>query len=246
LVSPFGFAVRTIARPIRLQYPDAVYHVMARGNQGREVFLDHQNRQQSLATLVETCAKTGWSIHAYVLLANHYHLLLQTPEPNLVAGMKWLQGTYGLGIKARRKELEQQWQALRRGWYVGDKTFAQQLEGYLDGGLQGRQRESFSGPAKASHDVPAAERALARGMAWLGLSEEGLRQLPKAAAEKVVLAWWVRQRTTVPLRWVAERLAMGHYNRVTQAVSRMRRRPVAKLEKLRRKLCDALDPSAKH
>ena len=51
----------------------------------------------------------------------------------------------------------------------------------------------------------------------------------------MVLAWWVRQRTTVPLRWVSERLGMGHYSRVTQAVSRMRRRPNRKLEQIRRK-----------
>jgi REP element-mobilizing transposase RayT len=42
----------------------------------------------------EACAKTGWRIHAYVLMGNHYHLLVETPEGNLVAGMKWLQGAY--------------------------------------------------------------------------------------------------------------------------------------------------------
>jgi hypothetical protein len=102
--------------------------------------------------------------------------------------------------------------------------------------MAGRKRESFSGAAKESHDQAAAERALPRGLAVLGLSEEGLGQLPKGAADKVVLAWWVRQRTTVPLRWVAERLAMRHYSRASQAVNRMQRRPGAKLEKLRRKL----------
>lgn len=50
-------------------------------------------------TLGEACAQTGWRVHAYVLMDNHYHLLLQTPEANLVAGMKWLQSTEGFDKK---------------------------------------------------------------------------------------------------------------------------------------------------
>ena len=56
------------------------------------------------------------------------------------------------------------------------------------------------------------------------------------AAEKVVLAWWLRRRTTVSLRWVSERLGMGHYTRVTQAVSRMERKPGRRLKQIRAKL----------
>jgi hypothetical protein len=146
-----------------------------------------------------------------------------------------------LATKAGRKELEQEWKALRRGWYVGRESFLVKLEGFLGPVLEGRRRESFSGEAKARHDAAAAEQALARGLRALGLSEAELAELPKAAAEKVALAWWVRQRTTVPLRWVSERLGMGHYSRVTQAVSRMRRRPGRNLQKLQRKLAQALD-----
>ena len=77
-------------------------------------------------------------------------------------------------------------------------------------------------------------------MSTVGLNAGQLAHLPKGAAKKVVLAWWVRQRTNVPPRWVSGRLDMGHYSRVTQAVSRMRRRPGRKLEKLRRELAQAL------
>src|ERR1043166_3252315 len=83
-----------MARPLRIEYPGAAYHVMARGNQGRAIFKDDQDRKRFLETLAESCEKTGWHIHAYVMMANHYHLLVETPEANLVAGMKWLQGTY--------------------------------------------------------------------------------------------------------------------------------------------------------
>ena len=83
-----------VARPVRIPYPGAVYHVMARGNRGQAVFGDDTDRQLFLETLGEACEKTGWRIHAHVLMGNHYHLLAETPEANLVAGMKWLQGAY--------------------------------------------------------------------------------------------------------------------------------------------------------
>ncbi|MCH8510743.1 MAG: transposase [Kiritimatiellae bacterium] len=67
---------------------------MCRGNNGQEIFLDDDGRRLFLSTLDEVCQQTGWLIHAYVLMSNHYHLLLETPEANLVAGMKWFQGTY--------------------------------------------------------------------------------------------------------------------------------------------------------
>ena len=82
-----------MARPLRIEYAGAVYHVMARGNQGQPIFRDDRDRRVWLATLAEAQVKTGWRIHACVLMGNHYHLLLETPEGNLVAGMKWLQGT---------------------------------------------------------------------------------------------------------------------------------------------------------
>ncbi len=83
-----------MARPLRIEFAGALYHVMARGNQRQVIFHDAKDYSRFLETLGEACQKTGWRIHAYVLMSNHYHLLLETPEANLVAGMKWLQGTY--------------------------------------------------------------------------------------------------------------------------------------------------------
>ena len=92
-----------MARKIRLEYAGAVYHVMARGNQGRRIYADDPDRKRWLETLAEGCEQTGWRIHAYVLMPNHYHLLAETPEANLVAGMKWLQSTYTQRYNARHK-----------------------------------------------------------------------------------------------------------------------------------------------
>lgn len=83
-----------MARSIRIEYPGALYHVMARGNRREEIFRDEADRRFFLKALSEACGKCGWRVHAWTLMDNHYHLLLQTPEANLVEGMKWLQNTY--------------------------------------------------------------------------------------------------------------------------------------------------------
>jgi putative transposase len=81
-------------RQVRVEYPGAFYHVMARGDRGESIFGDDQDREQILHTLGQACAKTGWRIHAWILMNNHYHWVVETPQPNLVQGMRWLQNTY--------------------------------------------------------------------------------------------------------------------------------------------------------
>jgi REP element-mobilizing transposase RayT len=83
-----------MARKLRVQYPGAIYHVMNRGNQRQDIFRGNNDRFLFLKTLSEACEKTDWQIHAYCLMRNHFHLVVETPKANLVAGMKWLLGTY--------------------------------------------------------------------------------------------------------------------------------------------------------
>jgi len=90
-----------MARKLRIEYPGAVYHVMSRGDHLEKIFWDEEDRKRFLQCMLEVCGKTGWWLHAYVLMSNHYHFLLETPQPNLVAGMKWLQGTYTQRFNAR-------------------------------------------------------------------------------------------------------------------------------------------------
>ena len=83
-----------MARSIRIEYPGAYYHVLARGNRREAIFQDDVDRRYFLKVLSEVCGKCGWRIHAWVLMDNHYHILVETPEANLVEGMKWVQNTY--------------------------------------------------------------------------------------------------------------------------------------------------------
>jgi putative transposase len=92
-----------MARPIRYQAPGAIYHVIARGDGGKMVFDTEQDRRAWLTRKEQACEKFGWLVHAWVLMGNHVHVLLETPEPNLVVGMKWLLGVYTQGWNGRRK-----------------------------------------------------------------------------------------------------------------------------------------------
>lgn len=72
-----------MSRPLRLEFPGAIYHVTARGNAQEAIFLDDEDRLQFLAVLAETVSRFSWLCHAYCLMDNHYHLLIETPDGNL-------------------------------------------------------------------------------------------------------------------------------------------------------------------
>jgi putative transposase len=90
-------------RALRVEYAGAIYHVMNRGDHGEEVFREDRDREKFLLTLKQACEKTQWQVHAYCLMRNHFHVVLETPQPNLVVGMKWMLGTYTLRFNARHR-----------------------------------------------------------------------------------------------------------------------------------------------
>src|SRR5258706_15940339 len=92
-----------MARKLRVQYPGAVYHVMSRGNHRERIVRGDSDRQLFLKTLGEACQKAGFEVHAFCLMSNHFHLVIETPQGNLVAGMKWLLSTYTARFNRRRK-----------------------------------------------------------------------------------------------------------------------------------------------
>ena len=90
-------------RQLRVEYPGAIYHVMSRGDRRRAIYLDEVDRQDFLKTLAEACQKTAFQVHAYCLMRNHFHLVVETPNANLVAGVRWLLSTYTNRLNHRHK-----------------------------------------------------------------------------------------------------------------------------------------------
>lgn len=87
-----------MARPLRIEYPGAVYHVTSRGNERNAIFRTDADRERFLAVLARVTARYQWRCHAYCLMDNHYHLVIETVESTLSRGMRQLNGTYTQGF----------------------------------------------------------------------------------------------------------------------------------------------------
>ena len=294
-----------MARKLRVEYPGAIYHVMNRGDRQEPIFKDDEDREAFLAALGQACVKTGWQVHAYCLMANHFHLVVETPQANLVAGMKWFLGVYtarfnrrhklfghlfsgrykslivdgsGTGylktvcdyvhlnpvrarlltedqrlesyrwssyplylqapsrrpawlktgrllgewavpkdsatgrrmfaaqMEARRAgEREQEYKALRRGWCLGGKAFRKEL---LEQMAERRGEWHYGGELQESAEA-RAEGIIAAELKRRGWEEKELGERRKGDKMKVRLAGRLRAETTVPLKWIAQRLSMG-------------------------------------
>jgi len=83
-----------MARPLRIEFEGAVYHVTSRGNAREDIFLSDSDREMFLKTLAHVVDRFGWVCHAYYLMGNHYHLMIETPQANLSRGMRQLNGIY--------------------------------------------------------------------------------------------------------------------------------------------------------
>ena len=94
-----------MARPLRLEFAGAVYHLTSRGNARQKVFFTDDDRQLFLDTLAQVVSRYGWICHAYCLMANHYHLLVETPKANLSIGMRQLNGIYTQSFNRQHKRV---------------------------------------------------------------------------------------------------------------------------------------------
>jgi len=83
-----------MARPLRIEYDGALYHVTSRGNDRKPIFKDENDRDLYLAILAQVTHRFHWICHAYCLMRNHYHLVIETPDGNLSKGMRQLNGVY--------------------------------------------------------------------------------------------------------------------------------------------------------
>lgn len=93
-----------MARRLRIEYPGAIHHVINRGNYRRDLFESVGAAEAFLSTLFEAADKFGWQVHAYVLMRNHFHLAIETPEPTLGEGMHWLQSSMATRFNRLRGE----------------------------------------------------------------------------------------------------------------------------------------------
>jgi REP element-mobilizing transposase RayT len=303
-----------VPRKLRVEYPGAIYHVMNRGDRRESIFKDNVDHRRFLETLAEACGKTDWQMLAYCLMPNHFHLVVETPQANLVAGMKWFMGTYTSRFNRRHKlfghlfsgrykalivdgsgngylrtvcdyvhlnpsrakllqkeeslrtyrwssfpeylkaptkrpawlrverllgeygihrdsaagrgrleeALEQRrgaedgqaYKAIRRGWFLGDEKLKQELLAQVSE----KAGKSHYGEELRESAEAKAERIVAEELRRLGWKEDELKRQRKGHRRKVQMARRLRAETTMSLKWIAERLAMGSASMVTHCL----------------------------
>jgi putative transposase len=120
-----------MARPVRVEYANAVYHLTARGNERKAIYRDDQDRTRFLETLEETRQRFGLVVHGFCLMANHYHLLAQTPRANLSAAAAWLQTTYSVRFNRRHRRSGHLFQGRFKAHLVEEDVYARELIKYI-------------------------------------------------------------------------------------------------------------------
>jgi len=120
-----------MARPWRIQFPGAVYHVMSRGNNFQDVFLDVRDRQDFLDLLGRACDRFHLHPFAFCLMTNHFHLFLRTAEANLAVAMKWLNATYTVRANHRQHRVGHLFQGRYRAVLVANEAHWLHLSIYL-------------------------------------------------------------------------------------------------------------------
>ena len=94
-----------MARPLRIEYEGALYHVTSRGNAREPIYKDDEDRKTFLDTFQKVNKRYNWISHAYCLMNNHYHLVIETPDGNLSKGMRQLNGVYTQAYNRRHKRV---------------------------------------------------------------------------------------------------------------------------------------------
>jgi REP element-mobilizing transposase RayT len=318
-----------MARSLRFQYPGAIYHVMARGDGGKGVFENKDDCEVFLNRLGETCGRCGWRVHAWVLMGNHFHLLVETPQANLVAGMKWLLGVFSQGwnrargrkghvfqgryksvpvsgsdtdqfyfrtvaayihlnpararlaggqlgklanyrwsslasyargtapewlemdrvlqsfelakdgrgrrayvawLEARAEEGgkigEEAQAAMKRGWYLGEDRFKDQLLNLMEKLKSGARTRPRKGTAESwrDHGERDAEDLISRYAPELDLPTDSkeLKALRKGDERKALLAALLARKTVVSRTWLGQRLGMGHPGSVSRILGKVK------------------------
>jgi putative transposase len=123
--------VEEMARPLRIEYEGALYHVMSRGNARNRIYLDDQDRTRFTDLLAEVCKRFNWCCHAYCLMGNHYHLLIETPEANLSDGMRHLNGVYTQSFNRVHRRVGHIFQGRYKGILVEKEGYLLELIRYI-------------------------------------------------------------------------------------------------------------------
>jgi len=120
-----------MGRPLRLEFPGALYHVTSRGDRQEDIYEDEDDRLLFLGGFGEVCKSYNWICHGYCLMTNHYHLLIETPDANLSQGMRQLNGVYSQKFNRTHKRVGHVFQGRYKAIMVEKDSYLLELTRYI-------------------------------------------------------------------------------------------------------------------
>lgn len=120
-----------MSRPLRLEFAGALYHVTLRGNEQKAIYFDDNDRETFLRLMTQVCERFNWLVHAYCLMTNHYHFLLETPDANLSDGMRQLNGVYTQKFNRRHKRVGHLFQGRFKAILVQKESYLLEVSRYI-------------------------------------------------------------------------------------------------------------------
>ena len=174
-----------MSRPLRIEFPDALYHVTARGDRREDIFEDDQDRHTFLATLEQVISQFNWTCYAWCLMGNHYHLLIQTPDGNLSKGMRQLNGVYTQASNRRHRRVGHLFQGRFKAILVDSDAYLLELARYV-----------------VLNPVRAGMVKKPENWAWSSYrASMGLKPAPAWLAEDGLLAMFAKRRSLAQQRY---------------------------------------------
>ena len=120
-----------MARPLRLEFAGALYHVTSRGDRREDIYDSDADRELFLSILGDVCERFNWQCHAYCLMSNHYHLLIETPDANLSKGMRQLNGVYTQSYNRSNDKVGHLFQGRYKAILVEKESYLLELARYI-------------------------------------------------------------------------------------------------------------------
>jgi len=212
-----------MARPLRVEYEGALYHVTSRGNEKKDIFSSPEDYEQFKSYLYEAREKFGYKLHAYVLMTNHFHLLIETPEANLNRLMHYINGSYTGYFNRHNRRVGHLFQGRYKAILVDRDSYLMELSRYMHlnpvrAGMVGKP-EDYQYSSYRSYIFPAGENIVDRDMI-LGM----VSNKPKEAFERYryFTEQEIGQEIESPLKKVYAGMILGEERFIKSALKRVK------------------------
>jgi putative transposase len=232
-----------MARPLRIAFEGAFYHITARGNERRKIFLSHRDYEKFLSYLMDSLQKYGVILHVFVLMPNHYHLLIETPKPNLSSFMHCLNTAYTTYFNLKRGRSGHLFQGRYKSLVIDRDRYLLELSRYIHlnpvrAGIVERP-EGYTYSSYRAYIDPRQEVLIFRDLLW-SMVARGRKDGPRYYREFVQTA--LGEKLGNPLQKAYGGVILGGKKFIKEVLDRLKDQDVQKKEVAHRRFLRGISP----